>query len=138
MIDLKSIYDDVLLCEGFSTPKYLFDDGELTFADIRDILTKMFSGGLTIQELNDGIDVLVTFKDGKACIAHAAKELKDPIDIACASDKLCDESPEIKACFTSSLNDLTKALKCLDQVQLNKFFANGKNFMSCKLIYPPC
>ena len=138
MIDLKSIYDDVLLCEGFSTPKYLFDDGELTFADIRDILTKMFSGGLTIQELNDGIDVLVTFKDGKACIAHAAKELKDPIDISCASDKLCDESPEIKACFTSSLNDLTKALKCLDQVQLNKFFANGKNFMSCKLIYPPC
>ena len=116
MIDLESIYDDVLLCEGFSTPRYLFDDGNLTFADIRDILTKMFSGGLTIQELNDGIDVLVTFKDGKACIAHATKELKEPIDITCAGDKLCNESPEVKSCFTSSLKDLTDALGSLDQV----------------------
>jgi len=33
----------------------------LTFADIRDILTRIFSGGLTIQEQVDGIPLMITY-----------------------------------------------------------------------------
>ena len=136
MIDIENIYDDLMLCESFSTPKYIFDDGDLTFADIRDILTKLFSGGLTMTEQVDGIDLLITCKDGNVCAAPAPKYLKQPMCIKDTCCAVCSKQPENERYVEASLNDISNAIKSLDQMKLNKYFANGKNFMNCRLICP--
>jgi hypothetical protein len=48
------------------------------------------------------------------------------------------ESPEeTRAAFENSMKDLAVALSELDDVQLNRFFANGRNFLDCQIVYPP-
>ena len=136
MIDIENIYDNLVLCESFSTPKYIFDDGELTFADIRDIFTKLFSGGLTMKEQVDGIDLLITCKDGNICAAPEPRYLKEPLCMKDACCLICKKTPENEKCIAASLDDISNAIKTLDQMKLNKYFANGKNFMNCKLVCP--
>lgn len=137
MINVNEIFEEQLLCEGINNPKHIFDDGELTFADIRDILTRIFSGGLTITEQVDGLDLFITYKDGNFCVATDPKDIKNPININKLNAQYCDGEPEVKNAFMNSIKDLNVALSELDPVQLNKFFANGQNFMSCKIVYPP-
>ena len=138
MINLKEVFENTMICEGMNNPKHIFDDGELTFADIRDILTRIFSGGLTITEQLDGLDMLITYKNGKFCVARDSDDIKKPVPLEKITTKYCDADPAIQNAFMNSLKDLSIALSELDPVQLNKFFANGQNFMHCKVIYPPC
>lgn len=138
MINIEDVFEDTMLCEGLSAPKHIFDDGELTFADIRDIMTRIFSGGLKITEQIDGIDLLVTYKDGKFCVASDVNDIKKPVPLDKITSKFCDADPAIQNAFMNSLKDLSIALSELDPIQLNKFFANGQNFMQCKIVYPPC
>lgn len=138
MINIEDIFEDTMICEGLTAPKHMFDDGELTFADIRDVLTRIFSGGLKITEQLDGLDLLVTYKDGSFHVATTPKDIKDPIPLDKITVKMCDQDPAVQEAFMRSVKDLSVALSELDPIQLNKFFANGQNFMHCKVIYPPC
>ena len=138
MIDLKELFDDhSLLAESIGSPKHIFEDGDLTFADIRDILTKVFSGEINIEEKVDGVDLMITYKDGKFCVARDVKRLKDPVEYGKVDSKFCGAPKEMKDAITNSLKDLSTALSELDPVQLNKYFANGQNFLYCQIIYPP-
>ena len=125
MINLKEVFENTMICEGMNNPKHIFDDGELTFADIRDILTRIFSGGLTITEQLDGLDMLITYKNGKFCVARDSDDVKKPVPLEKITTKYCDADPAIQNAFMNSLKDLSIALSELDPVQLNKFFANG-------------
>ena len=108
---------------GKGRVKHIFDDGELTFAEIRDILTKVFSGDLKMTEKVDGIPVFITYKDGDFCGCCSPKEVSKPI----AFKKMCNccKAAEAREAFSASLDDLALALGKLDPVLLNKYFANG-------------
>ena len=140
MIDLKESMDDALLCEGgqIGRAQHVYDDPNLTFADIRDILTKVFSGEIELQEKVDGLGLMITYKDGKFRAALDGKTLKDPMDYDKLDAGKCDSPEEVRDAVANSLKDLSVALSGLDDVQLNRFFANGKNFLSCQIVYPPC
>jgi len=143
MISLDTIvqesYDRTMLCEGGCGGhiNHIFEDGNLTFAEIRDIFKNVFQGKTQLSEKVDGLALSITYKDGKFGVARDKKSLKDPMDIAKLTDKYCDKK-EVREAFTASVKDLSDALSSLDQVQLNKVFANGQNFMRCEIIYPPC
>lgn len=138
MIDLCKELDSALALNesavGKGRVKHIFDDGELTFAEIRDILTKVFSGDLKMTEKVDGTPVFITYKDGDFCGCCDPKEVSKPI----AFKKMCNccKTAEAKEAFSASLDDLAVALSQLDPVLLNKYFANGQNFMKCQLVYP--
>lgn len=138
MIDLCKELDQALALNesavGKGRVKHIFDDGELTFAEIRDILTKVFSGDLKMTEKVDGIPVFITYKDGDFCGCCSPKEVSKPI----AFKKMCNccKAAEAKEAFSASLDDLALAHGKLDPVLLNKYFANGQNFMKCQLVYP--
>ena len=138
MIDLCKELDQALALNesaiGKGRVKHIFDDGELTFAEIRDILTKVFSGDLKMTEKVDGIPVFITYKDGDFCGCCSPKEVSKPI----AFKKMCNccKAAEEKEAFSASLDDLALALGKLDPVLLNKYFANGQNFMKCQLVCP--
>ena len=139
MIDLKESFDDVLLRESAcGRTQHVYEDPNLTFADIRDILTKVFSGDIELKEKLDGIGLLVTYKDGRFRVATDTKSLKDPMDYDRLRAKDCGSPAEIEDAVAGSLKDLSVALSELDDVQLNRFFANGRNFLACQVVYPPC
>lgn len=127
MIDLSKELDAAYSLNesavGKGRVKHIFDDGELTFAEIRDILTKVFSGDLRLSEKVDGLPVLITYKDGDFCGCCDPKEVSKPV----AFSKMCSccKTSDAKAAFAASLDDLASALGQLDPVLLNKYFANG-------------
>ena len=133
MIDLCKELDSALALNesaiGKGRVKHIFDDGELTFAEIRDILTKVFSGDLRMTEKVDGTPVFITYKNGDFCGCCDPKEVSKPITFK----KICNccKDDESKVAVEASLNDLKLALSQLDPVLLNKYFANGQNFMKC-------
>lgn len=138
MIDLKEQMDDALLCEGYARAQHIYDDPGITFADIRDALSKVFSGEIELQEVADGAGLLVTYKDGKFRAAVDGKTVKDPMDYDRLDAKACGAPDEVRDALRNSLKDLSTALSGLDDVQLNRFFANGRNFLACRVVYPPC
>lgn len=136
MIELNSIWNE-LICEGGNDGHlaHLFDQGSLTFAEIRDIFKKLFTGKLSVTEKVDGMNLNVTYKDGQIMASRNKATLKDPMSIKDVEKKF-DGRGEIKTAFVKSLKDLQNAFKTLDQTDLNKFFANGQNFMSIEIVYP--
>lgn len=112
MIDLSKELDAAYILNesaaGRGRVKHIFDDGELTFAEIRDILTKVFSGDLRLSEKVDGIPVLITYKDGDFCGCCDPKEVAKPV----AFKKMCSccKTSDAKTAFSASLDDLASAL----------------------------
>ena len=115
--------------------QHIFENGEITFGNIRDVLTKAFCGDILMSSKVPGMSLLVTYKDGDFGIATDLKKLSKPC--SCLKLNCCDEVAEIKEAFKNSVNDLIDALQELDPVLLNKYFANGQNFLDCQFIYPP-
>lgn len=137
MIDIKNAIDDAILVESCSA-KHVFESPDLTFADIRDVLTKVFSGEVSVEEQLDGLGLMITYKDGKFMVAKDDRSLKDPDDYDHVNASYAESPEEVRAAFENSMKDLSTALSELDDVQLNRFFANGRNFLSCRIVYPPC
>lgn len=136
MLNLKKIYEEALISE--SKVSHIYENGDMTFADLRDIIKDIFAnGGTVMQKKVPGMNILVTYKDGDFCIATDEKALDNPCLQGKFTDKCCDAGKDIKTAFMNSVKDLLEALKTLDPVLLNKYFANGQNFMDCQVVYPP-
>lgn len=136
MLNLKKIYEEQILTESKS--KHLYENGDMTFADLRDVMTDVFSnGGTVLQKKVPGMNLLVTYKDGDFCVATDLKQLDKPCCHGNFTDKYCDAGKEVKVAFMNSVKDLIEALSSLDPVLLNKYFANGQNYMDCQVVYPP-
>lgn len=140
MIDIKGLFNDHMITESGAAGhmKHIFEDGDLTFADIRDIMTKVFSGDIMLEEKIDGVNVFITYKDGQFCVARNKKTLEKPMPYEKLTAEYVDSPKEVRDAFANSVSDLASALSSLDQIQLNRFFANGKNFLNCEIVYPPC
>lgn len=63
--------------------------------------------------------------------------MKDPVDYDKVDSKFVESPEETQTAFENSMKDLAVALSELDDVQLNRFFANGRNFLDCQIVYPP-
>ena len=130
MIDLcKELDSEIVLTEssvGKGRIKHIFEDGELTFAEIRDILTKVFSGDLKMTEKVDGIPMLITYKNGDFYWCSDVRDVKNPVKL----HKFCNTcskniSKDGKLAVSNTLDDIENALMQLDGILLNKYFANG-------------
>ena len=127
-----------LLCEGGNDGhmNHLFDQGQLTFSEIRDIFKKLFTGKLGISEKIDGMNLNVTFKDGEVKASRNTSTLKNPLSIKELAQHFDGRDGDIKTAFVKTMKDLSTALSSIDQSKLNKFFANGRKFMSIEIVYP--
>lgn len=143
MINLRNILKESfetleLLGEGGAAGhmSHLFEDPDLTFAQLKDIFTKLFTGKIAVEEKSDGQNLAITVKDGVVKAARNKATLADPMTIDQLTAKF-EGRGEVKDAFVKSMEDISTALKTLSQKQVNSIFANGKNFMSFEIIYPP-
>ena len=79
----ESLDETLLLVEGGAAGHimHLYEDGKMTFGEMRQILQEVFQGKTTLTEKLDGFNLMVTYKDGKFGFARNKATLKDPMDI---------------------------------------------------------
>lgn len=144
MLDLRKLVSEsfknsaVLVCEGGASGHmtHLFEDPDLSFNDVKKILTDIFKGKLEIEEKTDGQNLAVTWKDGKLGAARNKATLKDPMSIEDVATKFEGRGP-IRDAFVKSMTDVQKAVKTLSDEEKQEIFNDGKNFMAFEIIYPP-
>ena len=131
-------YEDAFVCESRATRymSQLFDDTSLTFGQLRDIFTKLFSGQLSVSEKTAGQDILVTIVDGTVKIALNKQMIASPLSLEQVHSKL-NASNELKVAIESSMQDLADAFSTLAAKSKISLFSNGKKYASFRLIYPP-
>lgn len=134
---LKESYKKLLVEGGASGHMtHLFEDGEMTFGELKEIFKELFSGEISIQEKTDGMALAITYKDGKVKAARNKATLKEPMSIA-ELEKKFEGRGEIKDAFVNSMKDISEAVKTLSQTELKRIFNDGHNYMAFEIIYPP-
>jgi hypothetical protein len=116
--------------------KHLFEDGTMTFDDMRNIFKSVFTGKVGLTTKVNTIPLMITYKDGEFAIANDDNSAKEPfsVDKVCAK---CKCKGPVKEALTATMNKFVKKLNSLEQVDLNSIFANGQNYMTIDVIIPP-
>jgi len=135
---LNESIDLELINEGGSGGRipHLYEDYKMTFNEMRQIFKNIFSGKTVLTEKLDGVNIMVTFKNGKFGFSRNKSTLKEPMDI----EKLGSYfggNPKVKEAYVNSANDIIKALNSIDSENLKKVFADGQNFANMEIVYPP-
>ena len=135
----ESLDETLLLVEGGAAGRimHLYEDGKMTFGEMRQILQEVFQGKTTLTEKLDGFNLMVTYKDGKFGFARNKATLKDPMDIDRLSQHF-DGNPKLKDAFTESAKSFASALRTIEPNDLTRLFNNGQNFANIEVVYPPC
>ena len=135
----ESLDETLLLVEGGAAGRimHLYEDGKMTFGEMRQILQEVFQGKTTLTEKLDGFNLMVTYKDGRFGFARNKATLKDPMDIDRLSQHF-DGNPKLKDAFTESAKSFASALRTIEPNDLTRLFNNGQNFANIEVVYPPC
>lgn len=74
---------DAVLCEGGNDGhlSHLFERGDLSFGEIRDMFSKLFTGRLNVTEKLDGMNLNVTVIDGEVRASRNKATLKNPMPL---------------------------------------------------------
>lgn len=133
-----SLKDIIGLLEGGLAGhiNHLFDDKDMTFAELKQMISDVFSGNVEITAKTDGQNLSVTYKDGKVGLARNKESFINPMSVKDTAAKF-DGRGNIKDAFVNSLSAIESALKKVNKKKLEEWFQNGKRFMSMEIIYPP-
>jgi len=83
----------------------------------------------------DGMNLLVTYKDGKVKAARNKTTILNPMDIEQVSQKFKGRG-SVHDAFVFAMEDLNVALSKIDDNKLNSIFKNGLAFANLEVIYP--
>ena len=120
-----------------------FDDKDLTFGDLKTIITMGLGGTLNredgVTEKLDGQNIMVSWKDGKLIAArnkgHIKNGGKTALDAKGIRLKFAGRG-DIANAFNFAMTDLSKAIGSLSEKQRVKIFDNGHNFMNLEVMWP--
>ena len=117
-----------------------YEDYDLTFDDVRNMITAALSGKLEYaQEKLDGQNLMITYKDGQVRAARNKGHIKNYGENSLTTDQMkqmFSGRGAIEAAFVESMRDLETAIGKLNKEQKEKFFENGKKFISLEILYP--
>ena len=134
-----------LLIEGgaYGHMNHPFDDNNLTFSDLRNIIINGLAGKLNredkVSEKLDGQNLMVSWVDGKLKAARNKGHLKNGGKTAPTTSGIANMFSgrgEIKKAFVGAMRDLEKSIGGLSNAQKKKVFGNGTKWMNLEVIYP--
>jgi hypothetical protein len=139
--DVKKVF----LTEGgaYGHMNHPFDDNNLTFSDLKNIIIIGLSGKLNrednVSEKLDGQNLMISWIDGKLRAARNKGHLKNsgktaPTTAGIAS--MFAGRGNIKKAFVGAMRDLEKSIGSLSNKQQEKVFGNGTKWMNLEVIYP--
>jgi len=117
-------------------PLHLFEDGEMTFGQIRNIVEDIFEKDIvSILPRKPVATVGATCKDGKVLMTLNGLNPSTPL----VAEKLMSSykaTPEFKNAFKESAAEIEKKISELDVEEQNKIFDKGRRFMKFDFVAP--
>jgi hypothetical protein len=139
-----SIVEDLdLIVEGgaYGHMNHPFDDKNLTFGDLKKIITDGLGGNLNredgVTEKLDGQNLMISWKDGKLVTARNKGQLKNFGEKAMTTKGVASKFAgrgDIKNAFVFAMKDLSKSVGALSDAQKEKIFGNGKKWMNLEVM----
>jgi hypothetical protein len=117
-----------------------FDDMQLTFGELKDIIVKALNGELgVVREKTDGQALAISWKNGRLIAArnkgHLANAGANAMGIEDVASKFGGRGGLTDA-YNFAMKDLTAAISGLSDKQRKKIFNEGKCFMNLEVIWP--
>ena len=141
----KQIYTEGLLLEGGAAGHlaHPFEDEDLTFNDMREMINRGLIGGLDkeapVSEKLDGQNIAFSVRDGKVVFGRNKGHVRDrganALDVKGIYNQFKGRGG-IETAFVGAAEDLQSAVKKLSPQQVKKMFGNGSKFMSLEIILP--
>ena len=134
-----------LLVEGgaYGHMAHPFDDNNLTFGDLKKIITDGLGGNLNrednVSEKLDGQNLMISWRDGKLIAARNKGHLKNAGETALDTNGIISKFKgrgDISDAFSFAMKDLEKAIGSLSDKQRDKIFMQGKAFMNLEVMWP--
>jgi hypothetical protein len=144
--DVKYVKTDFikeeLLMEGgaYGHMSHPFDDMNLTFGDLKDIITKALEGDLgVVREKTDGQALAISWKNGRLIAARNKGNLANAganaMGIEDVASKFAGRGGLTDA-YNFAMKDLSAAIQSLSESQRKKIFNEGQCFMNLEVIWP--
>ncbi len=119
-----------------------FEDMNLTFDDMANMITLGLQGGFKTEELQeklDGQNIMVSWINGELKAARNKGNLKNYGAAALTTDQVSTMFAgrgSIHDAFYFAMQDLSAAIGALSEKDKKKIFGNGKKFMNLEVLYP--
>jgi hypothetical protein len=117
-----------------------FDDMDLTFGDLKNIITGALTGELELtREKTDGQALAISWKNGRLIAArnkgHLANAGANAMGIEEVASKFGGRGGLTDA-YNFAMKDLSAAIQSLSEPQRKKIFNEGQCFMNLEVIWP--
>jgi cytidyltransferase-like protein len=121
---------------GLSSIPHVYDDKELNYEEVVEILTKAANGRIQGTEKTDGLNLFLGYKDGQPKAARNFTEISQGgLDAEAFADREFKADDHIKEIFRAAFNAFSNVIKHLNQEQTNILFGtNGNTFLNCEII----
>jgi len=143
-IDITNQTKELLLMGGaYGHMSHPFDDNNLTFSDLKQIIINGLGGQLNredgVTEKLDGQNLMVSWVNGKLRAARNKGHLKNFGKTAPTTSgikSMFAGRGNIEKAFVGAMKDLEKSIGSLSDKQKEKVFGNGKRWMNLEVMYP--
>ena len=143
-IDITKDTKELLLMGGaYGHMSHPFDDNNLTFSDLKQIIINGLGGTLDredgVTEKLDGQNLMVSWVDGKLRAARNKGHLKNHGKTAPTTSgikSMFSGRGDIEKAFVGAMKNLEKAIGSLSDKQKDKVFGNGSKWMNLEVMYP--
>ena len=141
-IKTPSAFNESILTEGgaYGHMSHPFDDMDLTFGDLKNIITGALTGNLELtREKTDGQALAISWKKGRLIAArnkgHLANAGANAMGIEDVASKFAGRGGLTDA-YNFAMKDLSAAIQSLSEPQRKKIFNEGQCFMNLEVIWP--
>jgi len=137
----KFIKEELLLEGGaYGHMSHPFDDMDLTFGQLKDIISRALDGDLgVVREKTDGQALAISWKNGRLIAArnkgHLANAGANAMGIEDVASKFAGRGGLTDA-YNFAMRDLSAAISGLSEKQREKIFGEGTCFMNIEVIWP--
>jgi hypothetical protein len=134
--------NESLLLEGgaYGHMAHPFDDMDLTFGDLKDIISKALNGDLgVVREKTDGQALAISWKNGRLIAARNKGNLANAGANAMGIEDVASKfggRGGLTDAYNFAMKDLSAAINGLSNAQKKKIFNEGKCFMNLEVIWP--
>ncbi len=143
--DFVNLVNESFVFEGgaYGHLNHPFDDIDLTFQDLQDMLDATVNGAFGpenfVQEKTDGQNIMISWKEGRLIAARNNSHLKNKGANALTKEALAhmfSGRGEIEIAFNTAMEDLSSAISSLSEKDKTRFFGEGSKFASVEVITP--
>ena len=117
---------------------HLYDNRELSYNDIADILSKASRGELVGTEKTDGFNIYLGFKDGEARAARNKGDMRrGGMNAAAVANRNYKGGPKVRQVYGDSFRAFEKAMQSLsDEERAALFGPDGEIFYNTEILGP--